>query len=64
MCVESESGRPNFSQTVLALLEHAHVEMGVAVCGPLSLSTAVRRTVAQSMAASKGIYWHVEGFSW
>jgi ferric-chelate reductase len=49
-------------------MAQAEGETGVAVCGPLGLSTAVRMTVA-SLTGRKttdvhGIYLHVEGFSW
>jgi ferric-chelate reductase len=55
-------GRPNLN----ALLTTARAttlggeEMGVAVCGPLSMSRDVRDVVA----GMRGVYLHVEGFSW
>jgi ferric-chelate reductase len=60
-------GRPD----VKALLKNARAqlkgEMGVAVCGPLSLSTAVRNYVAAmelGKEVGEGIYLHVETFGW
>ncbi len=64
-CTSIESDRPNVDVLVSDLLAQAQGEIGVAVCGPLDLSTGVRRTVAKSIKAGMhGIYLHVEGFSW
>lgn len=63
-----ELGRPAFQPMISEILARADGETGVAVCGPLGLSTSVRRTVASLSAckgtARQGIYLHVEGFSW
>jgi hypothetical protein len=63
-----EPGRPAFGPMMADIVARADGETGVAVCGPLGLSTAVRRTVAglisRKRPAEQGIYLHVEGFSW
>jgi ferric-chelate reductase len=63
-----ELGRPAFQPMISEILARADGETGVAVCGPLGLSTSVRRTVASLSAckgaAGQGIYLHVEGLSW
>jgi ferric-chelate reductase len=63
-----ELGRPAFRPMVSDLVARAEGETGIAVCGPLGLSTTVRMTVA-SLTGRKttdvhGIYLHVGGFSW
>jgi ferric-chelate reductase len=63
-----ELGRPVFRPMMSDLVARAEGETGVAVCGPLGLSTTVRMTVA-SLTGRKttdmhGIYLHAEGFSW
>ncbi|TKA66624.1 hypothetical protein B0A55_09225 [Friedmanniomyces simplex] len=57
-------GRPIMSLIIPEVLLRAQGELGVAVCGPLGLSTAVRSTVARSITAKQAIYLHVEGFGW
>jgi hypothetical protein len=42
-----QSGRPDFYPLLWELLEKAEGETGVAVCGPLGLSSDVRKTVAR-----------------
>jgi hypothetical protein len=63
-----EPGRPAFGPMMADIVARADGETGVAVCGPLGLSTAVRSTVAGLLSrkgpAKQGIYLHVEGFSW
>ena len=71
-CASMESGRPNFHDMLWDLLDEAHGETGVAVCGPLGLSTALRSTVTSISdqravhkgSGAQGIYLHVEGFCW
>ena len=58
----AEFGRPNLDMVIADMLLQTKGEMGVAVCGPLGLSTAVRTTVAKSIKAKQPIYLHVEGF--
>jgi ferric-chelate reductase len=67
-CASIEIGRPAFQPMMSGLMARAEGETGVAVCGPLGLSTSVRMTVA-SLNGRKckgwhGIYLHVEGFCW
>ena len=63
-----ELGRPAFGPMVSGLVARAEGETGVAVCGPLGLSTTIRMTVASLIGCKTtdvhGIYLHVEGFSW
>jgi ferric-chelate reductase len=71
-CATFQSGRPDFHPMLWELLEQAEGETGVAVCGPLGLSSDVRRTVARCSderavhkgTGAQGIYLHAEGFSW
>jgi ferric-chelate reductase len=66
------SGRPELKPLMWMLLDEAQGEMGVGVCGPLELSSCVRRMVAgisDARGVSKGtgahgIYLHVECFEW
>ncbi|KAK0869765.1 ferric-chelate reductase Frp1 [Friedmanniomyces endolithicus] len=62
-CATVVTGRPAMKAIVPDLALQAQGELGVAVCGPLGLSTAVRNTVAVSMV-KRPIYLHVEGFGW
>ncbi|KAK0909535.1 ferric-chelate reductase Frp1 [Friedmanniomyces endolithicus] len=62
-CATVVTGRPAMKVIVPDLALQAQGELGVAVCGPLGLSTAVRNTVAVSMG-KRPIYLHVEGFGW
>ncbi|KAK1825252.1 ferric-chelate reductase Frp1 [Friedmanniomyces endolithicus] len=62
-CATVVTGRPAMKGIVPDLALQAQGELGVAVCGPLGLSTAVRNTVAVSMV-KRPIYLHVEGFGW
>jgi ferric-chelate reductase len=67
-CATVKLGRPAFQSMMTDLMARAEGEAGVAVCGPLGLSTTVRMTVA-SLSGRKaigghGIYLHVEGFCW
>jgi hypothetical protein len=63
-----EPGRPAFDPMISDIVARADGETGVAVCGPLGLSTAVRMSVSSLISrkrtAEQGIYLHVEGFSW
>ncbi|KAL7269290.1 ferric-chelate reductase Frp1 [Rhizina undulata] len=67
-----QSGRPNLKPLIWGVLDKAKGETGIAVCGPLGLSSSVRTTVAvvsDERGASKGtgaegIYLHCEGFHW
>jgi ferric-chelate reductase len=66
-CATAEVGRPDIQKILAELSDKAKGEMGVAVCGPLSMNAATRRAVAklQSHKWDKpSIYLHVEGFSW
>jgi ferric-chelate reductase len=64
------SVRPDFNGLLGKCLNEAQGKTGVAVCGPLGMSRAVRWTVASASDAravhkgssAEGIYLHVEGF--
>ncbi|KAJ6084266.1 hypothetical protein N7486_011066 [Penicillium sp. IBT 16267x] len=57
-------GRPMWNNLFQDALSGARGESAVAVCGPLSLSTEVRRKiVALNSDASSRVYLHVESFS-
>jgi len=68
------SGRPPLPAILETALGTAEGETGIAVCGPLGLSTSLRNTVARlsdERAVHKGggggalgVYLHVEGFGW
>jgi len=66
------SGRPDFQAVLWDLLDKAEGETGIAVCGPLGLSTAIRSAVVRVSdqravhkgTGAHGIYLHVEGFCW
>ena len=71
-CATFQSGRPDFYPLLWQLLEQAEGETGVAVCGPLGLSSDVRRTVVRCSderavhkgTGAQGIYLHSECFGW
>jgi ferric-chelate reductase len=71
-CVKMLPGRPDFCTLLWDMLDDAEGETGVAVCGPLGLSTAVRLAVVRVSdqravhkgTSAQGIYLHVEGFGW
>jgi ferric-chelate reductase len=71
-CAEFYSGRPDFYKLLWSLLENAEGETGVAVCGPLGLSSDVRRTVVRCSderavhkgTGAQGVYLHAECFGW
>jgi ferric-chelate reductase len=71
-CATFQSGRPDFYPLLWELLEQAEGETGVAVCGPLGLSSDVRRTVVRCSderavhkgTGAQGIYLHSECFGW
>jgi ferric-chelate reductase len=71
-CAKMLSGRPDFQSVLWDLLDDAEGETGVAVCGPLGLSTAVRSAVVRVSeqravhkgTGAQGVYLHVEGFCW
>jgi ferric-chelate reductase len=71
-CATFHSGRPDFYPLLWELLEQAEGETGVAVCGPLSLSSDLRRTVVRCSderavhkgSGAQGIYLHSECFGW
>jgi ferric-chelate reductase len=71
-CAKRLSGRPDFHAELWDLLGEAEGETGIAVCGPLGLSTAVRSAVVRISdqravhkgTGAQGIYLHVEGFCW
>lgn len=62
-------GRADLDQILSEARRTCEGEMGVAVCGPLSMTKQVRNKVAGSLqfgpqAKGAGTYLHVEGFSW
>jgi ferric-chelate reductase len=63
--LELQTGRPIFDTAFWDVLSRAEGESAVGVCGPLSLSTAVRRAVVKisNGRSERGIYLHVESFS-
>jgi ferric-chelate reductase len=71
-CAYFHSGRPDFYALLWDLLERAEGETGVGVCGPLSLSSDVRRTIVKCSderavhkgTGAQGIYLHAECFGW
>ncbi|KAL1966261.1 hypothetical protein VTN77DRAFT_4614 [Rasamsonia byssochlamydoides] len=70
-CAVLRSGRPVFDSLLWEALCQAEGETAVTVCGPLSMSAAVRWTVVQISderavhkgSGAQGIYLHVENFS-
>lgn len=71
-CAKFQSGRPDVYSILLAILEKAEGETGVAVCGPLGLNSTVRTTVARLSderavhkgSGAQGIFLHAECFGW
>lgn len=71
-CAMFTSGRPDFYPLLWDLLDMAEGETGVAVCGPLGLSSTVRRVVARCSderavhkgTGAQGIFLHAECFGW
>lgn len=71
-CATFQSGRPDIYSIVSAVLEKAEGETGVAVCGPLGLSSKVRTTVAKLSderavhkgSGAQGVFLHAECFGW
>lgn len=64
-CTGFASRRPRIESIITKLSSQSRSEMGVAVCGPLSMSCDVRCAVAKRCLTSQyGIYLHVEGFGW
>ena len=67
-----QSGRPPIEDIMWNVLDHADGETGIAVCGPLGLSTRCRRAVARISdergvhkgTGAQGVYLHVEGYAW
>lgn len=67
-----QSGRPSLYDLVSESANQAEGEMGVAVCGPMGLSTTARTTVARLSddraihkgTGAQGICLHVESFCW
>lgn len=62
------SGRPDFQILLSDTSARAHGEMGVAVSGPISLTTSVKMQVAslavKNVGNGKGPYLHSEIFGW
>lgn len=62
------SGRPDFQILLSDASARAHGEMGVAVSGPISLTTSVKMQVAslavKNVGNGKGPYLHSESFGW
>lgn len=71
-CATIESGRPSFQRLLSDYADQAEGEMGIAVCGPIGLSTTVRNIVARLSderavhkgTGAQGIYLHTECFGW
>ncbi len=71
-CARFYSGRPNLYELLWERLERAEGETGVAVCGPLGLSSDVRRSVVKCSdergvhkgTGAEGVYLHAECFGW
>jgi len=71
-CAMFQSGRPDIYETLWQILELAEGETGVAVCGPLGLSSEVRRTVVRCSderavnkgSGAQGVFLHTECFGW
>lgn len=70
-CATFYSGRPDIRETISNLLDGAEGESGIAVCGPIGLSSEVRNTVVRLSderaihkgTSAQGCYLHVEAFS-
>ncbi|EME46130.1 hypothetical protein DOTSEDRAFT_42697 [Dothistroma septosporum NZE10] len=68
-CAVFYSGRPQVRQVLVALLDYADGESGVAACGPLGLTSEVRNTIVRMSderaihkgTGAQGCYLHVEG---
>lgn len=64
------SGRPRSMEIIESLLNQAKGETGIAVCGPLGMSTSVRNAVVDLSdrravhkgTGAQGVYLHIEGF--
>ncbi|KAI9737641.1 MAG: hypothetical protein M1818_005645 [Claussenomyces sp. TS43310] len=71
-CAMFHSGRPNFDSLIWRLLEQAEGETGVALCGPLGLSSQVRRSIVRCSderavhkgSGAQGIFLHTECYGW
>ncbi len=69
---EFHSGRPDFYELLWSLMDNAEGETGVAVCGPLGLSSDIRKTVVKCSderavhkgSGAQGVYLHAECFGW
>lgn len=70
-CATFHSGRPAIAEILTDLLDNADGESGVAVCGPVGLTSTVRNTVTKLSdqraihkgTAAQGCYLHVESAS-
>ena len=70
-CAAFYSGRPDIRKTLTDLLDGADGESGVAVCGPIGMSSKVRNTIVRLSderaihkgSGAQGCYLHVESFS-
>ena len=71
-CASFNSGRPSIYTIISSLLEEAEGETGVAVCGPLGLSTTVRNEVTKLSderavhkgTGAQGVYMYAECYCW
>lgn len=71
-CALFYKGRPQLDSLLWDVLEKAEGETGIAVCGPLGLSSEMRNTVARCSderavhkgTGAQGIYLHAECFGW
>ena len=59
-----QAGRPDIHSIVSEAQKTSIGEMGVAVCGPVRLSTETRRVVSVLEGGGRGIYLHAESFGW
>lgn len=70
-CASFYSGRPAIEEILTELLDRANGESGVAVCGPIAMSSTVRNTFVRLSderaihkgSGAQGCYLHVESFS-
>jgi predicted ferric reductase len=70
-CAAFYSGRPQIREIIEDMLDGADGESGIAVCGPIGMSSSVRNTVVRLSderaihkgSGAQGCYLHVESFS-
>jgi ferric-chelate reductase len=61
-----KTGRPDLRKVVMECQgkRNRGEELGVAVCGPIGLTSETRRVVAHLEGKGAGIYLHAESFGW